>query len=285
MVVSKIAIICDSTGSNSEKEQKEWGIHINYLSINFNMDSYQEFKELSPDKFIELCEQHEELPTTSHPAPGIIMELYESLLNQGYKHVIHITVSSKLSGSYQTALMSADLVDSSRIHVFDSCTVAYTQGMLAVNAAKKVTEGATIDKVLDYLEMMKQNNRFYCVINDLTNLRKGGRLSNIEAKLGSVLQIKPLLMLAHDGSVDPVEKVRTFKKALNRLVEITKEANLNNNYQLSVMHIVNLEGAKIVREKLQEIYPNLDIAIADISLVVAVHGGPRAVGVGWVKIK
>ena len=283
--MSKIAIVCDSTGSISEAQQKEYDIFINYLSIIFGTDSYREFKDISPESFIKRCEAYEELPTTTQPAPGVIIEMYESLLSQGYEHIIHITLSSQLSGSYQSAVTCANMVNPDRIHIIDSRTVTYTQGMFAVNAAKKIQEGASIEEVLTYLEMIKENNEFFAAINDLTNLRKGGRLSNVEAKLGSLLKIKPITHIEPDGTFQPYEKIRTFKKSLKRLVEITKDANLNENYHLAVMHIVNREGAEFVQKELQEIYPNLKIAINDISLVVAVHGGPGAVAVGWVKKK
>jgi len=281
--MAKIAIICDSTGSISELEQKELDIYINYLSIIFGTESYREFIDITPEEFINRCDNNLDLPKTSQPAPGIIMELYESLLKKRYEHIVHITLSSQLSGSYQSAVTCADMVDSSRIHVVDSGTVTYTQGMFAVNAAKKVQEGATIEEVLSYLAMIKENNEFYAAINDLTNLRKGGRLSNVEAKLGSLLQIKPIVRIQPDGTLQPEEKIRTFKKSLKRLVEITKDAHLNEDYHLAVMHIVNLEGAQVVQKELQAIYPSLDIKINDISLVVAVYGGPGAVAVGWVK--
>ena len=281
--MSKIAIICDSTGSISEKEKNELTIYSSYLSILFETESYREFKDITPEQFIEHCEKSPELPTTSQPIPETLIEMYESLFEKGYEHVIHITISSRLSGSYQTAVTSADMVDSEKIHIFDSQTVAYTQGMLATHAARKVKEGASLEEVLDYLEMMRENSEFYAAINDLTNLQKGGRLSNIEAKLGTFLQIKPIARIQADGTFQPEEKIRTFKKSLKRLVEIAKDAKLDENYQLAIMHIVNPEGAKFIQEELQTIYPNLDITIENISLVVAVHGGPGAVAVGWVK--
>ena len=282
-MMSKIAIVCDSTGSISPKEQEELGIYISYLSIIFGTDSYREFKDIGAEEFVKRCESSEELPTTSQPTPGTTIEMYENLLKEGYEHIVHIALSSQLSGSYQSAVNCAEMVDPERIHVIDSRTVTYTQGMFATNAARKVKEGATIEEVLAYIEMVKDNNEFYAAINDLTNLRKGGRLSNIEAKLGSLLQIKPIVHMVPDGTLQPEEKIRTFKKSLKRLVEIAKEANLTEDYQLSVMHIVNPEGAETVYNELKEIYPTLELTINDISLVVAAHGGPGAVGIGWVK--
>ena len=177
------------------------------------------------------------------------------------------------------------MVNPEHIHVFDSRTVTYTQGMFAVYAAMKAKEGASAQEILEYLEMIRENNQFYAAINDLTNLRKGGRLSNVEAALGSLLQIKPICQIQPDGTFQAVEKIRTFKKALKRLIEISKEAQLTEDYQLVVMHIGNEEAAKTVQTELQEIYPNHEINIYSISLVVAVHGGPGAVAVGWVKHK
>ena len=275
--MTKIAIVSDSTGCIPVEELKAFDIHVNYISIVFGTESYREFKDMSPEQFMERCENYNGLPTTSQPSPGATIELYESLFSQGYEDIIHINISSQLSGSHQTAKTCAEMVNPEHIHVFDSRTVTYTQGILAVNAAKKAKEGASVSEILSYLEMMRENSEFYASIYDLTNLRKGGRLSNVEAALGNLLQIKP------DGTLQAIEKIRTFKKSLKRLVEIGKEANLTEDYQLVVMHIGNEEGAKLVQAELQAIYPNHQIKIYPISLVVAVHGGPGAVAIGWVK--
>ncbi|MGL4372349.1 MAG: DegV family protein [Turicibacter sp.] len=277
--------MCDSTGCIPADEIQRLGINISYISIVFGNEVYREFIDMSPEEFVAKCATYSNLPTTTQPTPGSTMNLYESLLEQGYDDVIHITISSQLSGSYQTSVSCADMVNSDHVHIFDSKTVTYTQGMFGVYAAKKAAEGASAQEILEYLEMIRDNNQFYAAINDLTNLRKGGRLSNVEAALGSLLQIKPVCQIQPDGSFQAIEKIRTFKKSLKRLVEIAKEAKLTSDYQLVVMHIGNEEGAQSVKAQLSEIYPHHEINIYPISLVVAVHGGPGAVAVGWVKHK
>lgn len=283
--MAKIAIVSDSTGCIPAEELKALDIHVNYISIVFGTESYREFVDMTPEQFLERCANYSGLPTTSQPSPGQTIELYESLLEQGYEDIIHINISSQLSGSHQNALNCAEMVNPEHIHVFDSRTVAYSQGMLAVYAAKKAQEGASVQEILEYLEMMRDNNELYAAINDLTNLRKGGRLSNVEAALGSLLQIKPVCQIQPDGTLQAIEKIRTFKKSLKRLIEIAKEANLSDDYQIVVMHIGNEEGAKTLQTELKAFYPNHEINIYPISLVVAVHGGPGAVAMGWVKHK
>ena len=281
----KIAIVTDSTGCIPVEQLKEFDIHVSYISLVFGTESYREFVDMTAEQFLERCANYSGLPTTSQPSPGQTIELYESLFEQGYEDIIHINLSSQLSGSHQNAVNCAEMVNPEHIHVFDSRTVAYTQGMLAVYAAKKAQEGASVQEILEYLEMMRENNQLYAAINDLTNLRKGGRLSNVEAALGSLLQIKPICQIQPDGTLQAIEKIRTFKKSLKRLIEIGKEANLSDDYQIVVMHIGNEEGAKTLQAELKEVYPNHEINIYPISLVVAVHGGPGAVAMGWVKHK
>ncbi|MDB8552441.1 DegV family protein [Turicibacter sanguinis] len=283
--MAKVAIVSDSTGCIPAETVKALDIYVNYISVVFGTESYREFIDMSPEEFLERSANYNGLPTTSQPSPGQTIALYESLFEQGYEDIIHINISSQLSGSHQTALTCAEMVNPEHIHVFDSRTVTYTQGMFAVYAAMKAKEGASAQEILEYLEMIRENNQFYAAINDLTNLRKGGRLSNVEAALGSLLQIKPICQIQPDGTFQAVEKIRTFKKALKRLIEISKDAQLTEDYQLVVMHIGNEEAAKTVQTELQEIYPNHEINIYSISLVVAVHGGPGAVAVGWVKHK
>ena len=263
--MAKVAIVSDSTGCIPSETVKALDIYVNYISVVFGTESYREFIDMSPEEFLERSANYNGLPTTSQPSPGQTIALYESLFEQGYEDIIHINISSQLSGSHQTALTCAEMVNPEHIHVFDSRTVTYTQGMFAVYAAMKAKEGASAQEILEYLEMIRENNQFYAAINDLTNLRKGGRLSNVEAALGSLLQIKPICQIQPDGTFQAVEKIRTFKKALKRLIEISKEAQLTEDYQLVVMHIGNEEAAKTVQTELQEIYPNHEINIYSIS--------------------
>jgi len=282
-MLKKVAIVSDSTGCLSDEMLKEHHIFTNYLMIVFETDSYQEFKELSPEKFIELSNAQKELPSTSQPAIGVTVELYEKILAEGYDEIVHITLSSTLSGSYQSAVSAAEMVDSDKIHVFDSKAVTYPQGGLAIEAAKLSKAGKDAAEILIELEQLQKNLHLTVAIDDMTNLKKGGRVSSIQASLGSLLQIKPILTVTNEGKIEAVGKVRTFKKAIRLLVDIAKNANLDESYEVGILHVANPEGAQMLRSELQAIYPNVIMHELPLSLVIAVHGGVGAVAVTWIK--
>lgn len=280
----KVAIIADSTGCLSEEMLKAHHIHTSYLMIIFGNDSYQEFKEISPAKFLELSASQEELPSTSQPSPGLTVELYENLLKEGYEEIVHVTISSQLSGSYQSAIHAASMVDEKKIHVFDSLTVAFPQGALAMIASRLAEEGMNAAQIITALEEARDTTHISASVKTLDNLKKGGRLSNASAVIGSMLQIKPVLAMSKEGKLEAVAKVRTFKKALQALIDTAAEANLDESYEIAVMHMENLDDATFVKEALQTLYPNVTTHILPLSLVVSAHVGEGTIGVTWVKL-
>lgn len=280
----KIAIVTDSTGCLSEDLVKKYQIYINYLMIVFGTDSYQEFKEISPNKFIELSATQKELPSTSQPAIGSTIEIYKKAFADGYDEIIHVTLSSVLSGTYATAISAAEMVDSEKIHVFDTKGIAYVQGALAIEAAKLVKDGKSIDEIKVRLSQLTKNMTTFMAVNDLTNLRKGGRISAFSASLGSVLQVKPIITMTPEGGLEPAGKVRTFKKAIAFLVNAARDAHLNPaKDEISILHMENPDAAAQIKAEVLKIYPNIKISQAPLSLVVAVHSGPGAAAVAWIK--
>ena len=282
----KVAIVSDSTSGLPDEMAKEHGIFTSYLMIIFGDESYQEFKEITPEKFIEMCRAQSELPTTSQPSIGLTVELYEKILAEGYDEIIHITISSGLSGSYQSAVSAAEMVNATKIHVVDSGTVAYPQGALAIKAAELANELSDTKEILAYLENMKKDVGLYAAIYTLTNLKKGGRLSPAEASLGSLLQIKPILKLNKEsGQIEAAGKVRTFKKAIAQLIKTAKEAGLTEEYEIGLLHIKNEEGLAELRSEIKKIYPNNQIHEMPLSLVVSTHAGEGALAITWAKTK
>ncbi|MCL2558920.1 MAG: DegV family protein [Turicibacter sp.] len=281
---NKIAIVTDSTASLTEELLKEHNIFSSYLMIIFGQDSYQEFKEISPAKFLELCATQDELPSTSQPAIGLTVDLYERIFAEGYDEIIHVTISGEVSGSFASATSAAEMVGAEKIHIFDSKTMVFGQGGLAIEASKLAKSGKSVPEILTALEKMRQDTALIAAVKNLENLRKGGRLSNAGAVIGGVLQIKPIVHLTQTGTIEALGKVRTFKKAIQFLVDQAREANLDESqYEFCVLHMENPEECAILKSMIREIYPNINIHETPLSLVVSAHIGPGAVAVSWYK--
>lgn len=280
--MSKIAIVVDSTGCLDPKVTEELNIFTSHLIILFGTEALQEFKEVTPELFEEKSAKMKDLPSTSQPSPGQVMELYDGIFAKGYDEIVHITIAEALSGTYQNAANVASDYDG-KVHVFNSRQVAFAQGNMAVQAAKMAAEGKTSGQILSKMEEISRSSGIVAAIAELTNLKKGGRLSNASAFLGGILNIKPIIVSDPQGKIEAVEKVRTFKKALKAIVEHVKSQNLNDDYELCVLHQLNPEGAAEVKKELEAIYPNINIQTRPISLVLAVHAGPGAVAIGWGK--
>ena len=282
---TKVAIVTDSTASLSAELLEKHNIHSSYLMIIFGEDAYQEFKELTPTKFLELSKAQKELPSTSQPAIGVTVELYENLLAQGYEEIIHVTISGAISGSYQSAVSAAEMVNKDKIHVVDSKILVFPQGRLAIEASMLAEEGKSATEIVEALHEMRQHTNLTAAIKTLDNLKKGGRLSNAEAVIGGLLQIKPIVHLTPEGKIEAAGKVRTFKKAIQFLVDTTKNANLDERYEICVLNMENPEEGAQLKAAIAQIYPNITIHESPLSLVVSAHVGPGAVAVSWIKTK
>lgn len=282
---NKIAIVTDSTASLKDKLLKEYNIYTNYLTISFKQDSYKEFKDISTDKFLELCQSQDELPSTSQPAIGLTVELYEKLLADGYDEIIHITISGEVSGSFASATSAAEMVNAEKIHIFDSKTMVFAQGGLAIEASKLAKAGKTTAEIITELEKIRPEGALIAAIKNLENLRKGGRLSNASAVIGGLLQIKPVVHLATSGKIEALGKVRTFKKTIGFLADQARAANLDESkYEFCILNTQNSEDAAMLKKQIREIYPTIPInEDTELSLVIASHTGTGAIAVGWYK--
>ena len=281
---NKIAIVTDSTASLTPELLAQYNIHSSYLMIIFGEDAYQEFKEITPAKFLELCAAQPELPTTSKPAIGLTVELYEKLFADGYEEIIHVTISGAVSGSYGSAVSAAEMVNADKIHVFDSKTMVFGQGGLAIEASKMAAAGKSVAEILPVLEELRSHTALIAAAKTLENLRKGGRVSNASAVIGGVLQIKPVVHLTPSGTIEALGKVRTFKKAIQFLVDQARDAKLDENaYEFCVLNMENPEEGAVLKSMIRDVYPQIAIHETPLSLVVGSHIGPGAVAVAWYK--
>lgn len=278
----KTAVVSDSTAYIPKELCEQYNIHIIPLSVVFDNESYQEQVEISNAEFYEKMRTAEELPTTTQPSTGMFVSLFEELAKE-YDAVISIHLSSGISGTYQGAVTAASIVDQIKVYPYDSELACMIQGYYAIEAAKLAKEGKTPEEILARLDELKASTRAYFMVDDLTNLKKGGRLSGVSAKVGGLLQIKPLLHFV-DKVIVPYEKVRTRKKAINRIIELFEEdAKKGEPLQAAVIHANREEEAIEILNRLKEKYPHVEFIPSEFGPVIGTHLGEGAMGIGWMK--
>jgi len=278
----KTAIVTDSTAYIPQQIREKYDIQMIPLSVNFGTESYQEEIEITSEQFFEKMRGQQQLPTTSQPPVGKFVELFEALSKE-YDAVISIHLSSGISGTYNGAATAGDMVENIDVYAYDSEISCMVQGFYALEAAEMAHEGADPKDILARMDEMKKTINAYFMVDDLSNLQKGGRLSGAQALIGSLLQVKPILHFENKVIV-PFEKVRTRKKALNRVFELLDEvADHNEPMRVVVIHANRPEEAEKMQQELSAKYPNVECMISYFGPVIGTHLGEGAVGVGWYK--
>ncbi|NHM29975.1 DegV family protein [Neobacillus terrae] len=277
----KTAIVTDSTAYIPKELRDKWNIHMIPLNVIFGNEVYQEEENISSIEFFEEV-RNRPLPTTSQPPVGQFAELFERL-GEEYDAVISIHLSSGISGTYQGAVTAAGMVENVKVYPYDSDISCMVQGFYALEAAELSEAGVEPEGIIRRLDEMKQSVRAYFMVDDLSNLQRGGRLSSAQAFVGSLLQVKPLLHFV-DKKIVPFEKIRTRKKAMKRIADLLGEdAASGEEYKAVIIHANREQEAIEWREELQAEYPNVEFLIGYFGAVIGTHLGEGAMGMGWVK--
>lgn len=271
--MSKIKIVTDSTAYINKQFAEDHDIAIVPLSVNFEGVISDEGYPGEFEEFFNRLANSASFPTTSQPSVGTFKTVYEEALKEG-KEVIVLTISSKLSGTYNSAVTAASLIDGDKVSVIDSEATAGNLMVLAEMALEMSREGLSRNEIVEKLEAQKKRMGINLTVGTLDYLKKGGRLSNTSALIGSLLNIKPIIALK-DGKLEPVAKVRGRKKALEKIAEdIPAETDV-----LNVCHIFALDEAEEMKRLLEERFPKATVKIQELGPVIGAHLGPKALGV------
>lgn len=278
----KTAIVTDSTAYIPEDVRDRHNIHMIPLSVLFGNESYREEIDLSTEDFFDMLRESEELPKTSQPSIGMFQELFQKL-SLKYDAVVCIHLSSGISGTYQTATTAGDMADDIEVHTFDSEISCMAQGFYVLEAAEMANNGATPDQIMTRLSEVKESLQAYFMVDDLTNLHRGGRLSGAQAFVGGLLQVKPVLHFV-DTKIVPFEKIRTRKKALKRVKGLFEEvASEGEPMKATIIHANREEEGHAILDELQEQYPHVEFVLSYFGPVIGTHLGEGAIGIGWYK--
>lgn len=277
-----IAVVTDSTSYLTSEERKRYNIRMIPLSVNLEDGSYEEEVEITASEFYDKVRGAKSFPKTTQPPVGKFVELFEELAKD-YDEVISIHLSCGISGTYQGAVQAGQMVDGIKVHAFDSEISCAPQGYYVAKAAEMAQQGASADEILSTLEEMKRMMRAYFIVDDLSHLQRGGRLSAAAALVGGLLQVKPILHF-EEKVIVPFEKIRTKKKALRRVEELlAQDAMSGDKLQATVIHANCEEEGKEWMNQLAETYPNVEFQLSYFGPVIGTHLGEGSLGLGWVK--
>lgn len=271
---------------------------IDYLNLDFDVtvirsmvilgdEEYIDYEELTAQEFYDKIESNPTIvPRTSMASTGTMLEAYEKLRDDGCDTILFVTISSKMSGIYDNAVMASNMVEGVDVRVFDSKSVGYIECAMIIKAHEDYEAGKSIDEIIKDLEYIRDNNKIYFAVNDLKYLIKNGRLSNAAGFMANMLKIKPLLEIDKSGAVVSIEKIRTFKKAVDRVIEKFLEETEGKDVEAFIVHANNPETKDYIREKVLSMRPSLG-EIKDYLLTPAVgaHSGPKAITIGYMLKK
>lgn len=274
-----VAIVTDSTADIPPALVAANAIDVVPLTVHFGAESFRDGIDLDSASFLARLTRSRDLPTTSQPPVAEFAAVFERQIAAG-RDVACITISSALSGTHNAARLASRSIDPTRIRVVDSGTVAMQLGLIALHAARAAAGGADLAGVVAEIESARERSRLFAVLETLEYVHRGGRIGKASQMIGSVLAIKPILSL-RDGEVTPLERVRTWRKAIDRLIALgLAEQPLE---AVSVMHAGNPADAQTIVHALSSSYPVDRIIVSEAGPVLATYAGPGALGVLLIK--
>jgi DegV family protein with EDD domain len=284
--MAETAVVTDTTAYLPDDVVAENGIRL--VSLYVTLDGEQrresEIAGAAYGEFFDRLRRSDEGATTSQPSVGDFLEVYEPLLAEG-RDVVSVHISAGISGTVESARQARQrLIDDGkggeRIQVLDSRTGCGGQGMLVIAAARAAKGGADGEAALEAAERARESLRMWFAIDTLEYLRKGGRIGAAQAFLGSALQIKPILTLEEE--ITPVERVRTRRRAFERMVDFARERHGDGADAWVVQHIQDPESARALVDEGRQIFGHEPVFVSEIGPVIGAHVGPGLLGTGGV---
>lgn len=282
----KIAIVTDSNSGVTQEQAVRLGIYVLPMPFMIDGKEYLEGVDLTQEEFYRQMEAGADI-TTSQPSPESVMKLWDRLL-EVYDAVVHIPMSSGLSGSCQTAMMLAEEYDG-KVQVVNNQRISVTQRQSALDARDLAAKGYSAEEIKEILERTRFESVIYITVDTLKYLKKGGRITPAAAALGTLLRIKPVLIIQGE-KLDAFSKVRTMKQAkttmlnalANALEERMDDSKAYHTY-LQIAHTCNEEAAGELKLQVEELYPGAQVHADPLSLSIGCHLGPGALAVACTR--
>jgi DegV family protein with EDD domain len=271
----RFAIVTDSTADLPDEWRDRYAIEVVPLKVLFGNETFRDRVDMTDDEFFRRLEASTKLPTTSAPSPGEFADVYKRL-SKDYEGCISIHIGAQLSATAEAARVGAQSVEGFHVNVIDSETVTMPMAFLCRVAA----ESATLDEATAAVKQRIPKCRVLALLDTLRYIEMGGRVSRAQAMIGTMLDLKPLLLVA-DREIKPVDRVRTRSRAIPRMIEYLRGDMPVE--QLAVMHAQAADEAEQIASGLRKEVPDLEITIGQIGCVLGTHTGPKALGLVYIK--
>ncbi len=273
----KIKIVTDSTADLPTELVKEYGITVVPLEVHFGEEVYLDGVDMNSSQFFKKLKASDTISSTSQPTPVEFAKVYENIVKNG-DNVLSIHISSRMSGTIQSALLAKTMFPNSIIEVVDSRFVSMATGLIVLEAARLVKEGVGLEDILKHIVAVQNTMRVYFYVDTLRYMELGGRIGKATAFLGTLLNIKPLLTI-EDGLVGPYEKIRGKNKAIRRVLQIVEEETKGEKVRGAIVHGDNLTEMEYLYGILSEQPSFTSLVKSELGAVVGTHAGPGMVGI------
>ena len=276
-----IRIISDSSSLYSEKKGQEKNITIASLTVHINGKSYREYEDIETEEFINIINEGH-MPTSSQPSIGHVVDMYNQYEED---EIINISMADGLSGTYNSACVARGMAENpERIHVINSETLCGPQKYLVDLAAALVEEGKECKEIVDEINKALKESKSYLIPHDFDYLVRGGRISSIVGKIGSAIKLVPVMTMSDDKkSLVKFTTKRTYKKAVQKIIEQMTEDGINSEHKLYIYHACNENGAEEIKKIILSAIPDADIEVGLLGPVFTTQGGPGCISIQHIK--
>ncbi|HHV65167.1 MAG TPA: DegV family protein [Peptococcaceae bacterium] len=266
-----IHVVTDSCVDLPAHLLKQYNIRVVPLSIRVNGKEFMEGVNITPREFYREMAASVQLPQTSQPTPAQFANVFKELAGKG--KVLCLTISSKLSGSYGSAVLGKEIAGNSNVTVFDTLAASIGQGLQVIKAAQLINSGLSLEHVLEFLHKMREEMKFIILLDTLENIVKGGRLSKFQGSIAKLLNIKVILHNVK-GSVEVLEKVRGKNKSLQRVIDLLGERCEDFSSKIiGITHVDNLEDAEHLAQEIKVRYQPQDVLVHEMGATISTYAG------------
>ncbi len=280
--MSKVALVTDSTSYIPRNIREKYPITVVPQVVIWEGQTYEDDVTITPEEFYTRLRTAKVMPSTSQVSVMNMHKAYDKLLDQGYD-VLGIFLSEKLSGTWQSAQLAREELKSGKekVDFVDSRTTAMAMGFIVLEVAKAAMDGASLADCKALTEKGREHVGVYLTVETLEFLHRGGRIGGAQRFLGTALNLKPILEVT-GGRVEPVERVRTKGKALDRIVELVAERCAGKSpVRMATLHADSEADAKVMLDKITALVHPVESVFAAVSPAVGANTGPGTVGLAW----